>query len=187
MTQLVARLILAMLILPVTGAVFILLFVLLVVPSPGAPEAARIVALWSLVYLFVGAYWALLWRSSVRWTRSRTFATVLAVPASLLIGACVGSGVMIFLGQVPLPIAMLVGGGVVPICWVVATVLIWRESPRERMERLTRANRGVLVCPICGYNLTGLHEARCPECGSRFTLDQLLTAQPAREDVEQAE
>jgi hypothetical protein len=185
MTQLVARLILAMLILPVTGAVFVLLFVLLVIPAGGPPSALRIVALWTSVYLFVGTYWTLLWRSLVHWTRRRTVTTALAAPVSVLVGACVGSGVMIFLGQVPLPIAMLVGGGVVPICWVVATVLIWRETSHERIERLTRANRGVLVCPICGYNLTGLHEARCPECGSRFTLDQLLTAQPAREDVGQ--
>jgi len=25
-----------------------------------------------------------------------------------------------------------------------------------------------VTCPLCGYNLRGLTEARCPECGSRF-------------------
>ena len=33
-----------------------------------------------------------------------------------------------------------------------------------------------IACPTCGYNLTGLREARCPECGSQFTLDQLYAA-----------
>lgn len=28
-------------------------------------------------------------------------------------------------------------------------------------------------CPTCGYNLTGLTENRCPECGRQFELKQL--------------
>lgn len=30
-----------------------------------------------------------------------------------------------------------------------------------------------MTCPACGYNMRGLTEARCPECGAEFTLDQL--------------
>lgn len=183
MTHLVARLILAMLILPITGAVFVLLFVLVIVPSSGAPTPARVLTLWTVIYLFVGAYWTLLWSSLVRWTARRITSTVLAAPASLFVGVLMGTFVHSALGGVPTAMAILVGGGVVPMCWVVATVFIWRETSRERIERLTRANRNVIVCPHCGYNLTGLNEARCPECGSRFTLDKLLAAQPAVEDV----
>ena len=29
-------------------------------------------------------------------------------------------------------------------------------------------------------SLTGLSEARCPECGTRFTIDELIAAQPDR-------
>ncbi len=32
-------------------------------------------------------------------------------------------------------------------------------------------------CPSCGYSMNGLHECTCPECGGRFTIDQLLSAQ----------
>jgi hypothetical protein len=32
--------------------------------------------------------------------------------------------------------------------------------------------------------MTGLKSTRCPECGSEFTLDELLAAQPGRAAVE---
>jgi len=31
-----------------------------------------------------------------------------------------------------------------------------------------------IVCPVCGYNLRGLVEPRCPECGYRFQWSALL-------------
>src|SRR5215210_1235997 len=31
-----------------------------------------------------------------------------------------------------------------------------------------------VVCPLCGYNLRGLTEPRCPECGYRFEWEPLL-------------
>ena len=57
--------------------------------------------------------------------------------------------------------------------WLVLTLLIWRETPAERAERLQASAGKALFCPKCNYNMTGLYEARCPECGERFTLDQL--------------
>jgi hypothetical protein len=43
----------------------------------------------------------------------------------------------------------------------------------------------VLYCPTCGYNLTGLPDNRCPECGDAFSRLDLeeeyrLAAQPVR-------
>jgi len=57
------------------------------------------------------------------------------------------------------------------------TVIAWRETPRERADRLARLGAAI-VCPLCGYNLAGFREARCPECGGSFTLDQLAATQP---------
>src|SRR5437763_172018 len=37
----------------------------------------------------------------------------------------------------------------------------WATLPRE------------LHCPLCEYNLRGLTEARCPECGHRFNWREL--------------
>src|SRR6185295_18227797 len=32
-------------------------------------------------------------------------------------------------------------------------------------------------CPRCGYSMSGLDAAACPECGARYTLDELIRAQ----------
>lgn len=39
--------------------------------------------------------------------------------------------------------------------WLASTVLLWKETAAERMERLRQASGDVVLCPKCGYNLTG--------------------------------
>jgi predicted RNA-binding Zn-ribbon protein involved in translation (DUF1610 family) len=36
--------------------------------------------------------------------------------------------------------------------------------------RLALRKRKIPVCMVCGYNLTGLTEPRCPECGQPYDL-----------------
>jgi hypothetical protein len=69
----------------------------------------------------------------------------------------------------------------VPIVWVLMTVVVWRETTAERTHRLAAAGADRIVCPMCGYAMTGLREARCPECGAAYTLEQLIATQPSRE------
>ena len=176
MTATMARLVLAMLLLPATGAVFLLTFFAVVRPF-GPPGLGRISFVWMIVYSFVGAYWVLLWRSEVRWNGRRIAQTGVATVIALACGAAAGCLVKIAGPWVPVQLVVLIGGGTVPIVWVLGTVLVWRETPRERAERLS-ARAGAVVCPLCGYNLAGLRESRCPECGTSFTLDQLVAAQP---------
>jgi hypothetical protein len=177
MTRTIARLILAMLLLPATGAVF-LLTVFVAVPGGRPPTAGGLLALWGVVYLFIAVYWLVLWRGVVRWTRRRVLMTAGATGLALVGGAAFGAVSLAINPRMPPPIAILLGGGFVPIVWVLATVLVWTETRAERADRL-RALGGprAVTCPVCGYSLTGLMEARCPECGGRFTLDQLLAAQ----------
>ena len=73
-----------------------------------------------------------------------------------------------------------VGSATAPLLWIVATIFVWRETAAERAARIDSTGRDAVVCPTCGYNLTGLKEPRCPECGTQFTLDQLLASQPSR-------
>lgn len=73
---------------------------------------------------------------------------------------------------------MLVAGGV--LLGFAGVLLTWLSSIRRAMrgrpvigpDQLVRVN-----CPKCGYSLIGLHELRCPECGERFTIDELIRAQ----------
>lgn len=185
MTATIARLILAMLILPATGAVFLLVFIAVIARSAGSgpPGAGGVGVLWAIVYAFVATYWILLWRSTVKWTAARVRNTALAALLALGGGAVFAGTLMAVARQIPPGIAMLLGGGFVPIVWVLGTVLLWRETPSERLARMSKLiSAPTVLCPVCGYNLTGLREARCPECGGSFTLDQLAASQPQREE-----
>jgi hypothetical protein len=51
------------------------------------------------------------------------------------------------------------------------SVLAWQNPPREVDPA---------VCVRCGYSLFGLHEPRCPECGTPFDPKLLLTLTPLK-------
>jgi hypothetical protein len=184
-TTVIARLILAMLILPASMVVFLLGFIIVVALASGRGpiSAGGMAVLWTVVYSFIATYWLLLWRSSVRWTRARVRNTIIAGLVAITGGGAFASALMVFARQLPPGIDLLIGGVGVPVVWVLATVLLWRETPAERLARMSNlvANPTVL-CPVCGYNLSGLREARCPECGATFTLDVLAASQPQREE-----
>lgn len=180
MTRLIARLVLAMLILPISVAIFVLLFFGVIVGRGGPPSVTTVLIIWCVVYSFIAVYWTTLWKDVIVWTPTRKSRTTVAAFWAL------GAGAVIALIMWPHvrneeAIAVLFGGGVPPIVWVLATVFIWRETAQERLERLKAAGTDTIVCSVCGYNMTGLKEARCPECGAQYTLDQLYAAQPARD------
>jgi hypothetical protein len=183
MSATIARLILAMLILPATGAVFLLGFVAVLARGGGngPPSTLGVAMLWVIVYAFVATYWILLWRSTVRWTWARVRNTALAGLLAVAGGVGFAFTLVSRARALPLGIALLLGGGCVPIVWVLATVLLWRETPAERLARMSNlVGNASVLCPVCGYNLSGLREARCPECGGSFTLDALAASQPQR-------
>lgn len=168
-----------MLILPLSGAVFAL--GMGVLASLGnQPPTDGLFILWAFVYTFIAVYWIYLWRDIVLWTERRIWGTRLAAVCALAVGLVVGVIVRFALGAPAFP-AVLFGGAIPPIVWVLATVLIWRETAEERIARISAAGTDAVLCPNCGYNMTGLREARCPECGSAFTLDQLVSSQPHRD------
>ena len=39
-------------------------------------------------------------------------------------------------------------------------------------------NPDAMVCPACGYNMTGLRATTCPECGASYTINELAALQP---------
>lgn len=179
MSRLVARIVLASLIVPLAA---LTAFVSVVLFSRGRPPSVTgVVAIWLFVDLVCGAYWIVLWRDVVRWTRPRVALTVASVPAALVAGVPIAVLLCVLPRSLPAEAATFVAGAVSAFCWVVATVFIWRETPVERAQRLAGAAADTVCCPVCGYNLTGMRELRCPECGARFTADELLRAQPQRD------
>lgn len=73
-------------------------------------------------------------------------------------------------------LGLVMGGLVWIVLWLFGTAIAWRETAGERRQRLEAMGVSALPCPSCAYNLSGLRESRCPECGAAYTLDQLYAA-----------
>ncbi len=126
-------------------------------------------------YLF--GTWTLVWAGHVDWTNHRRLMTVAAAGGSLIAGAVVYGFTRVVLDTYGADeVGLILGGMACGAVWLALTAIAWRETAAERAARLRRMGVGAVACPTCGYNLTGLSEARCPECGSRFTIDQLVAA-----------
>jgi hypothetical protein len=130
---------------------------------------------------FAGWYWITLWRKTVDWNARRVARTRNLASAAVVVGAVAGVAAAALERSFGFFIASVTPG----VVWLVATVLVWRETGAEQAARLRAAGGGRgIPCPACGYDMTGLKGTRCPECGSEYTLDELLAAQPERAVVE---
>ena len=177
MSRLVSRIMLALLMFPLGGLLYIVVVAGLMefaFRNSQSPIAFSIAG--TLVWMFVAGYWIMLWRPSVRWTQWR-ITTTIGAAVLVLVPALVGGTV---LEQVGRGFGVFVGSLIAIILWLAATIFIWRESPDERAARIRLRGVGTLTCPSCGYNLTGLSEATCPECGAAYTIDELIALQPSR-------
>jgi hypothetical protein len=185
MSRLIATILLAILMFPLAGLVYLLTFFISAVGfrSVIGREQNGLFIADVLTWIFIAVYWLALWHKKVKWTSTRTSLTVWSFLAAGAAGIVVGLIMASALPRYDVEFAVFVGGVVAPLLWVVATIFIWRETAHESAQRLAGTEGGV-VCPTCGYNLTGLKATRCPECGNEFTLDQLLASQPSRATVE---
>ena len=64
---------------------------------------------------------------------------------------------------------LVTGLAVAAVVWAIQR--LWYKPLRDQVRRELIA-RGIPVCLRCGYNLTGLSEPRCPECGEPFVRDE---------------
>lgn len=139
-----------------------------------------------LTNVIMVSYWIVLWRRQVHWTNSRIRWTCLIGVASLAIGTSL-VGLFVTFAQDDVAIGIMTFGNVPPYTWILGTAFVWRETRQERLERLKGFGTAPISCPVCEYSMTGLQDSRCPECGTRFTLDELFSAQHDREEeLEQA-
>ena len=178
MSALLARVMLAIFMLPIAAIVYtvtvVLSFELFGMRTSGTRDAGWWMA-GGVTWAFIAAYWIALWHGSVQWTAARRLLTLGAVMACAVIGVVVAT----FCNAVERGFGTFVGTAIAPLLWLAVTTFIWRESATERGQRLAGSAHAI-VCPACGYNLTGLQTPRCPECGKQYTLDELLAAQPSR-------
>jgi hypothetical protein len=185
MSRLIATILLAILMFPLAALVYLLTFFISAVGlrnSVGSESNGLVVAD-LITWGFITAYWFALWARKVNWTPARKTWTGVSFLAAGGAGMTVGFIAVSMLPNFDSEFGVFIGGVTAPLLWVVATIFIWRESAGESAARLANTEGGV-VCPTCGYNLTGLKGTRCPECGNEFTLDQLLASQPSRAVVE---
>lgn len=118
--------------------------------------------------------WICVWARSVKWNIRTVRRTGIAVAVSFVSGAAVASIYLLIVEsrpwQVPTLFAVLVYGGV----WIAASAVAWAEPHR------TGVGGPRVICPKCSYDMRGLDQPRCPECGTRYTLDELLAANTPR-------
>jgi len=171
MNDLLRRILLSVIMLPLSTAI---LFTVLFMLIGQLKEEFAFIWAWIITFTFVVFYWLGVWRGAVKWTVRRKVRTLLAIPGSIVAGIAVSLVVFSLFMQ---EVVLLLAGCFAVSFWLLATILIWRETPAERTARLQATAGKAVFCPKCGYNMTGLHESCCPECGEQFTLDQLLAAQ----------
>ena len=186
MSRLIAQIMLAILLLPLAAFVYAITFILFYETQRGIyysnRDEAAMMAGGVVAWAFIAFYWILLWRTSVAWTGTRINRTALCFAAALLGGLAIGAILGVITEEEE--VATFFGSATSPMLWVVLTILVWRETDAERGVRLSKQGLAEIPCPTCAYNMSGLKGTRCPECGSEFTLDALLAAQPARRQAE---
>jgi hypothetical protein len=185
MSPLISRILLTILIFPLAA---LLNFIALIVLERHLDGNLEVLLPCLITDAFIVVYWLLVWRRGVKWTQPRIRRTLWAAGAAAVVGAVIGGAVRASIDWGDDEIGIYTGTISMPLLWIVGSILVWRETPAERAERLSRAGMSTVVCPACGYNLTGLSESRCPECGARYTLNDLFASQPARlpAEIEQA-
>lgn len=179
MSRLLARIMLAILMLPLGAAVYTFTVVMLY-QLWGLNDTAVFMSGNAVTAVFLAVYWTGLWRRSVRWDRVRIRATIVAIGLALVAGLVIGLAGLI----VDDSFGCFIGGIVFMLTGLAFVTLAWRERPGERALRTTSGRHAGVACPTCGYNMTGLRESACPECGAQFTLDELMSQQADHEQGE---
>jgi len=135
--------------------------------------------------LAVGIWW-LVWRRAVNWTPRRKERTTLLVIMMALapFTPFIAETNIDWIDSIVMVIPLLALAA-----WFAGTAYVWRLAPGEipaAYGGIVPANvdatnnaasheaQVTVTCGQCEYNLRGLREARCPECGWTTTLDVLV-------------
>ena len=136
-------------------------------------EIAATVAVSAATIALAGA-WLLLWRPLIRWTpRRRTGTMVLfAVAIAAEFTVIVLAHAMLDRRWSREPVVVFVNLGI-GLLTLGLLLRLWTETARERIARIRSASAPSRICPACRYDMSGLTNLTCPECGAAYTLGQL--------------
>ncbi len=180
MSTLLSRIMLALLMLPLGALVYCVVIVTSMEISGYAYCTGSFLLTDLVTAIFIATYWTLLWRRTVSWNVRRVTLSIAAAGAAAAVGAITG----LMVRFVDTGFGVFIGGVTTILLWLALTVFIWTETRAERVARVAARSASAMVCPSCGYNLTGLRQTICPECGASYTIDELAALQPAREKTE---
>lgn len=129
---------------------------------------AALLILWAAVLVFV-------WRRAIRLHSPRRLTYFVAGLLLFGLPLCLWADILwsINLGSYRQMLCQCVGQLLAAAVWLIGTAWLWRDSSAAGMV-MSAADEPIATCPVCNYNLTGLHEVRCPECGWRDTVDGLV-------------
>ncbi len=127
MSHLVARILLAILMLPAAAMVYIVTFITALRTMP-QNESGLFILGGSVMWAFIILYWLVLWIGIVRFTGTRIAVTLLVTIGALAAGLVIGlMGSTIERGMGP-----FIGSVAAPLCWLIAVIFVWRETAEER-------------------------------------------------------
>jgi hypothetical protein len=118
-----------------------------------------------------GLCFFLIWRSVIPWSKARR-------QRSIRLTALLFALLVVAVAVWPLtmesrydwqPWSIFSSAGIT-VVWGMLCCRLWQETPRERIERLMMAATSSCLCPVCRYDMAGLTNLQCPECGQKFTL-----------------
>jgi hypothetical protein len=174
MSPIVVRLLLAGICIASVPAVWVMVLIILFAVLDDVRWGAGWMVASSLACLLTASYlvsaWITIWWPVVHWTGRRIRNTVI-VTAGAVVGACIFAGGFVVWSVEAGPLS---GGISWALLWLTGVTLAWAETSADRTAKV-RAARGI-PCPRCRYNLTGLKQSICPECGASFTLDELFAS-----------
>ncbi len=140
------------------------------------PEIAYTVAVAGALFVLHVLAWTLIWRREVNWSPSVLLWTGAIAVAGALGIVAVPFALLVWLQDEDMVEAALAPATALGSLATIGLLTVAWTRKAERAVGESGATRKAVPCPRCRYNLAGLSEARCPECGGRFTLEQLLDA-----------
>jgi hypothetical protein len=135
MSRLVSRILLSILMFPLAAVGYIFVFVLsqdMIRRNTGhySVEVYVFGVSTFVTWIIVAVYWCLLWKSSVKWNSDRVVFTFVAAIVAVIVATIAGLGAgAVLSNSVRDGITTFLGGILAIVLWLIATVLIWRETP----------------------------------------------------------